>query len=143
LAHQQLKQEEAQRLLEMLKYTLVDAVLFPEKGATLTFDVEGITKKDLFRIRIYRGKINRNKYNLSAQIEKNGILLLELHVNPGNKHINPDGTIIEGSHWHVFSEDFGRTMAFPAEHIESDKFIETTIQFLDEFKVIKKPEIQM
>jgi hypothetical protein len=76
LAHQQLKQEEAQRLLEMLKHTLVDTVTFPEKGSTLTFDVEGITKKDLFKIHIYRGKINRNKYNLGTQIEKNGILLL-------------------------------------------------------------------
>lgn len=33
-------------------------------------------------------------------------------------------------------------MAFPAEYIKSDKFVETTIQFLDEFNVIEKPEIQ-
>lgn len=56
-------------------------------------------------------------------------------------HANPDGKKITGSHWHIYSEEYGRTVAFPAENIISENFIENTIMFLDKFNVIEKPNI--
>ena len=67
--------------------------------------------------------------------------MLELHIGPGNRHINPDGEIIEGSHWHIYSEQYGTSQAFPAEDMNSERFVENTISFLDRFNVIEKPEI--
>lgn len=139
---QQLKQSEAEKLIEMLKRSLTDNVIFPERGKSLDFNVEGESKHDLFKIHIYRGKINRLKYNIGALIEKNGTPLLELHINPSNKHMNPDGTVISCSHWHIYNEIYGIKIAFPAENIQSDDFVKTTIEFLDKFNVIEKPEIQ-
>ena len=72
---------------------------------------------------------------------KKGILLLELHINPSNVHVNPDGTKIKGSHWHIYTERYGRTFAIKAEDIEDSKFVENTISFLNKFNVIKKPNI--
>ena len=140
-AMEKLTQEEAVKLLNMLKHTLTDEIDFPEKGNSTEFTVAGDTKKDLFTIRIYRGKINHQKYELSARISKNSIMLLEPHVNPGKPHMNPNGEKLIGSHWHIYSEEYGRKMAFPAEDLQSDLFVQNTIMFLDKFKVIEKPQI--
>ena len=141
MAQNQLKQEEIEYLLNMLKNSLVDSINFPTKGTNEEFEVKSLTSNELFNIQIYRGNVNRTKYNIGAIIEKNSIPVLELHIGPGNRHTNPDGTVIEGSHWHIYSEKYGRTQAFLADNIESEKFVENTVAFLDRFNVIQKPEI--
>lgn len=138
---EKLTQSEADRLLNMLKKSLVESITFPQKGKTTEFDLIGDTKNDIFLARIYRGKINREKYNISAQIKKNNTLLLELHICQNKIHPNPDGTKIIGSHWHIYTEQYDRKFAFPAENIESDKFVENTIMFLKKFNVIEMPNI--
>lgn len=136
-----LTNEEARRLLDMTKRSLTDGLAFPNRGDEKEFDVAGNTKKDVFTIKIYRGKIQPLKYNIGARIKKNGILLLELHINPSTVHPNPDGKMIRGSHWHVYTEEYGRAYAFPAEDIQSDDFINNTIAFLTRFNVVEKPNI--
>lgn len=136
-----LSQKEADTLLKMIKKSLSKNIEFPSKGNTLEFDLIGDTKKDFFTTKIYRGKINALKYEMGARIKKDGILLLELHVNPGKVHPNPDGTKILGSHWHIYTEEYGRQFAFPAENIQSNKFVENTMLFLKKFNVIECPTI--
>lgn len=136
-----LSQEEADTLLNMVKKSLSENIDFPSKGNSLEFDLIGDTKKELFTAKIYRGKINSLKYEMGARIKKDGILLLELHINPGKVHPNPDGTKIIGSHWHIYTEEYGRQFAFPAENVQSDKFVENTILFLKRFNVIECPTI--
>lgn len=141
MAQNQLKQEEIEYLLNLLKSSLVENIGFPEKGRSEVFQVKSNSSNDLFNINIYRGNVNRNKYNISAVIEKNSIPILELHMNPGNRHTNPDGSIIEGNHWHIYSEEYERRQAFPADELSSEKFVENTLAFLDKFNVIEKPTI--
>lgn len=141
MASIKISQKEANELLDMLKHTLISEINFPSKGNFTEFSVVGDKKQDIFAINIFRGKINRLKYNIGARIVKNGILLLELHINPSTKHINPDGEKIISSHWHIYSEEYGRLWAFPAEDFNSEQFVENTIAFLDKFNVIDKPEI--
>lgn len=135
-----LTQEEANRLLTMLKTTLIEAINFPSQNSGKEFDVQGDTRKDIFTIKIFRSKIRYNKYTFGARIKKDGIVLLELHINP-SPHKNPDGTKIIGSHWHIYKEGFDRQFAFPAEDINSDDFIGNTMLFFDKFNLIKRPEI--
>lgn len=136
-----LTQKEAEYLLNMLKRALVEEINFPSAGESVEFDIIGATKKDLFTTKIYRGKINRKKYEIGARIKKDNTLLLELHISPGKVHSNPDGEKIIGSHWHIYSEEYERRKAFPAEDINSEDFVENTIRFLEEFNVIEKPAI--
>ncbi len=136
-----LTQVEANRLLEMVKRSLITAINLPDRGETKEFDVIGDTKKDIFSINIYRAKINPFKCNIGARIKKNGILLLELHLNPSNVHLNPDGKKIIGSHWHIYTEKYDRSFAFPAEDIKSESFKENTMSFLIKFNVVDKPAI--
>lgn len=136
-----LTQAEAERLLNMLKNTLVSDINFPAKNSSTEFDVQGDTKFDLFTIKIFRSKIRHNKYTLGARIKKNGIVLLELHINPSNPHSNPDGTIIRGSHWHIYREGYDRKFAFPTENINDDNFIDNTLLFFNKFHLISKPTV--
>ena len=123
-----ISQAEADALLNMLKKTLLSRIDFPSKGKSIEFDVSG-------------ERINNFKYNIGARIVKNGILLLELHINPSNIHTNPDGEKITGSHWHIYSEKHGRLWAFPAEDLDDKQFVQNTIVFLEKFNVIEKPAI--
>nr|DAU77036.1 MAG TPA: hypothetical protein [Caudoviricetes sp.] len=136
-----LTQEEAERLINMLKNSLVSEIAFPEKGTAIEFDAIGSTKQDHFTTRIYRGRINSTKYEIGARIKKDGIMLLELHINPGKVHINPDGEKIIGSHWHIYTEEFGRKQAFPAEDLQSDLFVKNTLLFMEKFNIIEKPTV--
>lgn len=136
-----LTQSEAEHLIEMLKQTLVAAISLPEQAKATAFDAKGETISDLFTIKIYRGKINKEKYEIGARVKYKGILLLELHINPGNVHINPDGTKILGSHWHIYTEEYGLKMAYPAEDLNSNSFIENTILFFNRFNLIEQPEV--
>ncbi|OUQ37188.1 hypothetical protein [Faecalibacterium sp. An122] len=108
-----LTNEEAHRLLEMTKRSLVAEVGFPSCGGEEEFDVIGDTKKDVFAVKIYRGRIKPFKYNIGARIRKNGTMLLELHINPTTIHYNPDGKKICGSHWHIYiQKNMGGVMLF-------------------------------
>ena len=141
MSTEKLTQDEAKRLIDMLKRALVSTVVFPSQGQGDEFDVVGDTKKDAFCISIYRGRIQPLKYNLGARIKKNGTMLLELHVGQSLVHTNPDGEKINGTHWHVYTEGYGRSYAFPADSILSDQFVDNTIKFLEEFHVVEKPTV--
>ena len=143
MASVKITQAEADRLLKMLKRALISENSFPTKGESGEFHVAGDSKQDIFAIHMFRGKINRFKYNIGARIVKNGILLLELHINPSNVHPNPDGNKITGNHWHIYSEEYGRLWAFPAENIDSEQFVENTMLFLKKFNVIESPTINL
>lgn len=65
-----LTQDEADKLLNMLKKSLVDSINFPSTGKSIEFNVNGDSKKDVFTIKICRGKIDRKKYDLGARIQK-------------------------------------------------------------------------
>lgn len=132
---------EARILLDMTKRSLIAEMNFPTQESSEEFDVIGDTKADIFSINIYRGKIQPLKYNIGARIKKNGIMLLELHINPTTVHYNPDGEKIISSHWHIYTEEYGRLYAFPADNIQSDAFVENTIAFLTRFNVVEQPTI--
>ena len=55
--------------------------------------------------------------------------------------MNPNSEIVVGNHWHIYTEKYGRSWAYPAEDIQNDRFVENTIAFLDRFNVIEKPNI--
>lgn len=133
--------EEAKRLIELTKQALIDILSSPDPGGNVEVNVNALETKDAFDIKIYRGKINKNKYNYGARISKNGIILLELHINSGNIHINPDGQKIAGSHWHYYTQENGLKNAFPADDLSSKDFVENTILFLKEFHIVNTPRI--
>ena len=137
----QLSQEEANRLISMLKESLIEELNAPHHRETIEFDVQGDSKKDLFTVSIFRGGINAGKINYNARIKVNGIILLQLHLNATNRHFNPDGELITGSHWHIYKEGYGHSFAFPAGELTNASFTESAVAFLEKFNVIRLPTI--
>lgn len=137
----QLTQEEADRLISMLKEALIEQINKPDPGKRVNFDVQGDTRRDLFNVDIFRGRRARNKVNYNARVKVNNILLLELHINATNRHRNPDGEVITGSHWHIYKEGYGTSIAFPALELSDKAFVENAVTFLQKFNVIKRPFI--
>ena len=133
--------EEAKQLINLAKQTLLDVLNSPDKGADVEFNADSIQTKDSFIIKIFRGKINKEKYNYGARIAKNGIILLELHINAGNIHINPDGQKITGSHWHYYTQENGIRNECPADDLSSNDFVENTLLFLEKFHIVNPPAI--
>nr|DAV21250.1 MAG TPA: hypothetical protein [Caudoviricetes sp.] len=138
-----LSKEEAERLLNMIKNSLVDSINFPNLGELVEFNAKGDTDKDIFTLSIYRGKINGNKICHNARIAKNGIILLALDVCDNGCHQNPDGTKITGSHWHIYTEEFGRKLAYKAEDINSKDFVNNSLIFFEKFNLIQHPAIMI
>lgn len=134
---------EAKKLIQMIKTLLTDAVDFPDRGCETVLNAVGDNKEDTFLINIWRPKINRTKYNFIARIKKNGMLLLELHVNPSGPHKNPDNELIVGTHWHVYTEEYGMRQAFLADGITDDEFINNTLKFFVKFGIVNKPVINL
>lgn len=137
----QLTQEEADRLISMLKEALIEQINKPDPGKRVNFDVQGDTRRDLFNVDIFRGRRARNKVNYNARVKVNNILLLELHINATNRHRNPDGEVITGSHWHIYKEGYGTSIVFPALELSDKAFVENAVTFLQKFNVIKRPFI--
>lgn len=98
----------------------------------------GIQRK-IYSPQKYIGEKLIEKIRNRSTNKKDNTLLLELHISPGKVHPNPDGKKIIGSHWHIYSEEYGRRKAFPAEDINSENFVDNTIRFLEEFNVIENP----
>lgn len=141
MSAEKLTQDEAKRLLGMIKHSLVASINFPSQGKTQEFDVVGETKKDVFSVNIFRAKIKQFKYHFGARIKKNGVMLLELDINPSAVHQNPNGEKIIGNHWHIYTEEYGRSYAFPAEDLNSELFEDNALIFLERFNVVEKPII--
>lgn len=78
----------------------------------------GIIKEDLplydidydleYKLRIYRGEYEPSRFSISIRFRENNKHLLRLDINPSNVHENPDGTRIIGSHYHLYSNKFGK-----------------------------------
>lgn len=133
--------QEAEQLIKMLKKTIEKEIYLPSSGTNIKFDVQGSTKKHIFSISLYRGKINPNKGNYTALIKRNNTVLLSLDTSPAARHMNPDGRVIKGPHWHIYTEEYGRSYAYPALNITDSDFVKNTLLFLEEFHVIEKPTI--
>ena len=138
-----LTQQEADRLIEMLKKTVREMVLkFPEAKGKLEFNVIGKRRRDEFVINIERKGINYQSCSAQGRIKADDTILLRLDVNPNTVHKNPEtGEIIEGTHLHIYSEEFGTEMAIPFD-MKDKKLHETCMVFFEKFHIIEPPTIQ-
>lgn len=134
-----LTDEEARRLIEMLKCSTVEAIAFPSLGKKREFEVLGDTRRDIFIVYIFRGTVEVRKCNISGRT-KDGTQLMELHLSPTTIHLNPDGTKISGSHLHIYTQEYGRRYAVPFD-LEDRSIVENCIVFMNKFNIIKRPEI--
>lgn len=136
-------QEQAEQLVKLIKKALVNIIYFPERGKSKEFELISEYNGQSFKVIIRHSGLRPGKYEIMGGLiyEGDWVWLLELHMGATNRHKNQDESVIQGSHWHVYSELHGRREAFSAEDFRNDEFVDNTITFLKGFNVAPMPEI--
>ena len=101
-------------------YSEIRAIVSSMFG-TIDIDEAIIDENDTqYILHIFRGKRNYNRFSIHLRLKEFHDHIVRVDINPSNKHTNPDGEIVEGSHIHIYSNKFPRRdqIAIPLE--ESD-----------------------
>lgn len=136
-----LAQADAERLIGEMKNAIDHEFTMPAPGEqNHEFQVIGPASGTIYVIAPFRGQRNPRKHSISARIGVTGVQLMRLCVN-GSPHTNPDGTIVPGTHLHVYREGHDARTAY-ALPIDSPDFVSDTILLLKQFNVITMPAFQ-
>ncbi|MBF8969954.1 hypothetical protein [Streptococcus sp. NLN64] len=78
------------------------------------------TEKLQYYLHVFRGKRNPERYSIHLRLKNLQEHIIRLDINPSNRHTNPDGTVIIGSHIHVYSNQYTKKDATAVLLSESD-----------------------
>lgn len=133
--------KEAMELLALDKYyEATERLDFPLAGKKIEFPLFSRAPREGFLLSAFRGGIVISKCTFQTRTHKDSIILARLDID-GSPHRNPDGTVIEGTHLHLYNEQYNDKVAIPVPEIftnTSDLFL-TLDQFMDYCHVVKKP----
>lgn len=84
-------------------------------------------------LHIFRGQRNPDRFSIHLRFKEFHDHIVRIDINPSNRHCNPDGNIVTGSHIHIYSNKHPQrdTIAipldesdFPNVNLISDAFLE-------------------
>lgn len=137
-----LSQQEVDELLTMIKILKHNGPLeFPEPGKALKMDAVGEENNEKFIIDVNRKGQIKIRCTYQTRYGKS-IILLRIDL-VGGKHINPDGTIVECPHIHIYREGYEDRWAYPLKDVidiqNSFDLIEVLLKFLEYNKIKNIP----
>lgn len=138
-----ISQEEANRLFELTKIREDNIVYkFPGRGDNLSIPIVSEDKREKFLLDIHRGNINLKKITNQMRAHQ-AIILARIDLN-GQPHTNPDGTIINSPHIHIYKEGYNDKWAepLPSQFTNPQEPWKTLNEFLDYCNIIKRPYFQ-
>lgn len=137
-----LTQEEANKLISMLKETVEERIALPSKKGGVSFTVIGERRENEFVVNIdLKGKA-LEKYTYQGRVKQSNQILMRLDIDPNGRHTNPapDGQTIEGSHLHIYTEEYDMKYAIPFDP-EDSSFYDLCYTFFKKFNIIKPPTV--
>jgi hypothetical protein len=130
-----LNQQQADDLIAVLKElkSKNKKIPFPQPTNELRIEVESTTnKKDKFILDVNRkGQFNLLKCTFQTRY-KSSIRLLRIDIE-GPPHENPDGTMIDCPHIHIYREGYELKWAYPLSDIlkgQNEDLLDILIEFL-------------
>ncbi len=134
-----LTQREANRLIEVLK-SIKDPGLFifPNHRAQARINVVSNSTKDRFLVTVNRKAFRATKCSYQELYSSgDNEILFRLDVD-SSPHCNPDDTVVESPHLHVYREGFGDSWAIPLpENFPiTEGLDEWLIQFLEYCRIV-------
>lgn len=92
-------------------------------------------------LHIFRGKRNSNRFSIHLRFKEINDHIVRVNINPSNRHLNPNGDYILGSHIHIYSNQYSKrdSLAVPLE--ESDfpnvnTIVEAVSHFIDYTNIV-------
>lgn len=123
-------QDEADSLIKMPKARLDERTHdFPHPGEKLIINLQSTDGRERFILDVARGKIEIRKATYQSRYHK--IIILNRLDVVGPPHTNPDGSIVECPHIHIYKEGYGDKWAYQLPDIFSQS--DNLLQNLDEF----------
>lgn len=105
-------------------------------------EITAPASKDFFHLNFYRGSVEMRKYVYNKTYRK--AIVLGRLCSMG-RHTNPDGTAFNGTHFHVYDENFGDKIAYPVSELDLEEdadIVKMLEKFLQFFNVTNVPSIQ-
>ena len=119
-----LNDQQVQELINKLKYPK-NELSFNEIHTTISslfgkidIDEAIIDDDDIqYILHIYRGRMNPERYSIHIRFKNSHNHLVRVDINPSNRHVNPDDSIVEGNHIHIYSNHYDKKdrVAIPLE----------------------------
>jgi hypothetical protein len=138
-----LSQEAFEALLDLEKeFSKRDTL---DLASNWTRDIKSLTTKDIFQLDYRRGKIEIRKYSFNKRARTSVIMVRYCSLK---RHTNPDGTIFDGPHVHIYQEGFGDKIALKVEDVlninpDAASKEDVLVALMDYCNVKDLPVIQM
>jgi hypothetical protein len=113
-----MNQSEATSLIAMDKILNEINVTLPQIGDKKSYKVASVNGRHQFVLDFHRF----GRYSVSCTLQEryqNTEILVRLDIGDSKRHKNPNGTIITGSHIHIYRENYNDKWAFSAGEIAS------------------------
>jgi len=107
-----------------------------------TRELNSLESQDAFLVDYSRGKIQLLKFTLNKRFRQT-ICLLRLDTI--GRHTNPDGTLFDGPHIHIYRDGYDDKFAFPIETVgikDPTNICNTIKEFLEFCNIRNIPPIQ-
>jgi hypothetical protein len=125
-----ISQEEADSLTKMPKARMDEQSYdFPIPGEKVSVNLQSTDGRERFILVVSRGKIEIKKATYQSRYHK--IIILNRLDIVGPPHTNPDGSIVDCPHIHIYREGYGDKWAYPLPVTFSKT--ESLLKVLDEF----------
>ena len=133
-----LTSEEVNRLIKSLKH-LKAGVLFDSPLVGMIKDdapLTDYTNQIEYKFHRYRHPIDTNRFSMHIRFMDSDEHLIRLDINNG-RHRNPDGTIIEQNHLHIYNSGLDRKDAYAIPLPSEIKYIETIFDAMINILMLK------
>ena len=125
---------------EIKKLVERETIYLPSRGENLQKNaVSTINKHNQFKIDIFRGRIDGDRYNFHARYANTNTPILRIDLGEV-VHKNPDGNKISGPHMHVYKDGLEINHAIPFDVANKD-ITDICVEFFYEINIIDNPSI--
>lgn len=99
----------------------------------------------VYILHIYRGKRSAQRFSIHLRLKEFHDHIVRVDINPSNRHENPDGSIVTGSHIHIYSNQYEKRdrIAIPLEVSDFpnvEQIVETYSAFIDYTSIQKEQD---
>lgn len=143
-----MEQQIADYLIKLEKRITDQFIIFPSANSKLALNVQSVDGSEAFLLDINRsGMIKISRCTFQERYEVN-IGLVRLDLDNNKPHRNPDDTVINGPHIHIYKEGYGTKWAYPITSLTEcpftlgADFITIFIEFCEYCNIKNIPNIQ-
>ena len=119
---------------------------YPRPGKTIEIPLRSADGRETFLLDVEKHRIILSRDKYKCQTRTRQIFVLARLDIGGPSHQNPDGTRIDGSHLHLYNEEYGDKFAVPLSQIKEfdgasgiEKHLEC---FLSYCNIVQCPQFQ-